>query len=170
MLQCWSDAIERACDQACVWVGQPIAAQPCDVNSGAAAPVPENRKVRVLVVDDNADAARSLGRLLSLLGKDVRVALDGQAALAELSEFPADVVLLDLGMHGMDGFETARAIRSRSELKRLPLVALTGWGQDQDKQRTTAAGFSAHLVKPVTIDQVQAAIMDAVSADSGSAG
>ena len=69
----------------------------------------ETQKVRVLVVDDNADAAHSLGRLLSLLGKEVRVALDGESGVATLENFAADVVLLDLGMHGMDGFETAQA-------------------------------------------------------------
>ena len=115
-------------------------------------------KVRVLVVDDNADAANSLGRLLSLLGKETRVATSGEAALEALRDFPADVVLLDLGMHGMDGIETARQIRTQPAWNTVRLIALTGWGQEQDKQRTVAAGFVAHLVKPVNIEQIEAAI------------
>lgn len=126
----------------------------------------ETQKVRVLVVDDNADAAHSLGRLLSLLGKEVRVALDGESGIATLENFPADVVLLDLGMHGMDGFETAQAIRARPDWNNVALIALTGWGQEQDRQRTIAAGFTAHLVKPVNIDQVETAISRAVAVPS----
>lgn len=126
----------------------------------------ETQKIRVLVVDDNADAAHSLGRLLSLLGKEVRVALDGEAGVATLENFAADVVLLDLGMHGMDGFETAQAIRARPDWNNVALIALTGWGQEQDRQRTIAAGFIAHLVKPVNIDQVETAISRAVSVPS----
>jgi CheY-like chemotaxis protein len=131
--------------------------------SGASSRNSESRKVRILVIDDNADAAHSLGRLLSLLGKEVRVALDGESGLAELESFPADVVLLDLGMHGMDGFETAQAIRARSDWNNVALVALTGWGQEQDRQRTLDAGFAAHLVKPVNIDQVEATISRAMA-------
>src|SRR5262245_13179238 len=97
--------------------------------SGAGSASSESRKIRVLVVDDNADAANSLGRLLSLLGKEVRVAHDGESGIAELESFAADVVLLDLGMHGMDGFETAQAIRARPDWNNVALVALTGWGQ-----------------------------------------
>lgn len=134
--------------------------------SGAGSRNSDSRKVRILVIDDNADAAHSLGRLLSLLGKDVRVALDGEAGIAELESFAADVVLLDLGMHGMDGFETAQAIRSRPDWNNVALVALTGWGQEQDRQRTLDAGFAAHLVKPVNIDQVEATISRAMNAPS----
>jgi len=123
----------------------------------------ETRKVRVLVVDDNADAANSLGRLLSLLGKEVRVALNGESALQTLESFAADIVLLDLGMQGMDGFDTAKAIRGRPEFNQLTLVALTGWGQEQDRQKTEAAGFAAHLVKPVNIEQVEAVIAKSIS-------
>lgn len=134
--------------------------------SGAGSRNSDTRKVRILVIDDNADAAHSLGRLLSLLGKDVRVALDGESGIAELESFAADVVLLDLGMHGMDGFETAQAIRSRPDWNNVALVALTGWGQEQDRQRTLEAGFAAHLVKPVNIDQVEATISRAMNAPS----
>jgi CheY-like chemotaxis protein len=134
--------------------------------SGAGSRNSDSRKIRILVIDDNADAAHSLGRLLSLLGKEVRVALDGEAGIAALESFAADVVLLDLGMHGMDGFETAQAIRSRPDWNNVALVALTGWGQEQDRQRTLDAGFAAHLVKPVNIDQVEATISRAMNAPS----
>lgn len=134
--------------------------------SGAGSGNSGSRKIRILVVDDNADAAHSLGRLLSLLGKEVRVALDGESAIAALESFAADVVLLDLGMHGMDGIETAQAIRARSEWNNVALVALTGWGQEQDRKRTVSAGFMAHLVKPVNIDQVEAAISQAMAIPS----
>jgi CheY-like chemotaxis protein len=129
--------------------------------SGGESPAAAARKVRILIVDDNSDAAHSLARLLSLLGKEVRVCLDGSAALAELAQSQPDVVLMDLGMHGMDGFETAKRIRDKPEWNSIPLVALTGWGQEQDKQRTSAAGFMAHLVKPVNIEQIEAAISQA---------
>jgi len=137
--------------------------------SEAASQNSASRKVRILVIDDNADAANSLGRLLSLLGKEVRVALDGESGIAQLESFPADVVLLDLGMHGMDGFETAQAIRARPDWNNVALVALTGWGQEQDRQRTVAAGFAAHLVKPVNIDQVEATITQAMALPSAMA-
>jgi signal transduction histidine kinase/CheY-like chemotaxis protein len=109
--------------------------------------VPAER--RVLVVDDNRDAADSLGALLEMLGARVRVVYDGHAALAALREFEPAVIFLDLGMPGLDGFEVARRIRQRKELRNVALVAVTGWGQEQDRRRTRAAGFDRHLVKPI---------------------
>jgi CheY-like chemotaxis protein len=113
-------------------------------------------KLRVLIVDDNEDAATTLGRLLTLLGREVRVVHDGPRAIAEVVRFEPQVILMDLGMPGMDGLETSRHIRARPAGRDIVLVALTGWGQDQDRQRTEDAGFSAHLVKPVNIDQLEA--------------
>src|SRR5438045_9662628 len=104
---------------------------------------------RILVVDDNADAATSLGRLLNLSGYEVRIAHDGPAALGEVARFSPKVVLLDLGMPGMDGFETASRIQQLIVGKDISLIAITGWGQDEDHQRTEAAGFIAHFVKPI---------------------
>jgi CheY-like chemotaxis protein len=118
------------------------------------------REPRILVVDDNVDAANSLGRLLTLLGKEVRVAHDGPAALVEVERFHPHVILLDLGMPGMNGIETARLIRAHPEWGEVMLVALTGWGQDQDRQRTDAAGFVAHLVKPVNLEQLESVLAD----------
>jgi CheY-like chemotaxis protein len=112
-------------------------------------------KPRVLVVDDNIDAANSLGRLLSLLGKEVAIAHSGEAAVTEAARFRPHVVLLDIGMPGMDGIEAAERIHSLPDGKSIVLVALTGWGQDRDREQTLAAGFAGHLVKPVQVDQLE---------------
>ena len=104
---------------------------------------------RILVVDDSTDAAQSLALLLELAGHDVRVAHDGLETLAVASEFEPEVVLLDLGMPKMDGYETARRLRNESWGQQVMLVALTGWGQQRDRERTAEAGFDLHLVKPI---------------------
>jgi|tagenome__1003787_1003787.scaffolds.fasta_scaffold19387619_1 CheY-like chemotaxis protein len=125
---------------------------------------------RILVVDDNADAATSLGRLLKLSGYDVKVAHDGHTALAEVARFRPQVVLLDLGMPGMDGLETASRIQQLAAGKELSLIAVTGWGQDEDRQRTEAAGFIAHFVKPIKITQLEAVLSRLTASDSLPAG
>jgi PAS domain S-box-containing protein len=119
---------------------------------------------RILVVDDNRDAADSLGLLLESADADVRVVYDGPSALEALSGFRPEAVLLDLGMPGMDGYETARLIRQRPEGRHIALIALTGWGQDQDRARTRRTGFDHHLVKPVDFDLLQALL---ASLDTG---
>jgi CheY-like chemotaxis protein len=95
---------------------------------------------RVLIVDDNRDAAESLGTLLKLLGADVRVVFNGPDALKTLSTHKPAVVLLDIGMPGMDGHEVARRIRQQSESQDVTLIALTGWGQEDDRHRSLLAG------------------------------
>ena len=108
---------------------------------------------RVLVVDDNVDAATTLARMLSrLYGQQVRVAHDGPAGLLAVDEFRPEIVLLDLGLPGMDGYEVARRIRSSPDRDDLLLVAVTGWGQDEDRRRSEQSGFDLHLVKPVEPD------------------
>ncbi|MHB1557814.1 MAG: PAS domain-containing hybrid sensor histidine kinase/response regulator [Isosphaeraceae bacterium] len=104
---------------------------------------------RVLVVDDNVDAAVSLGMLLKLAGQEVRVAYDGPAALRQAMDFRPQLVLLDIGMPGMDGYEVCRRIRRETALQSATVVALTGWGQDEDRRRSHEAGFDHHIVKPV---------------------
>jgi PAS domain S-box-containing protein len=104
---------------------------------------------RLLVVDDNQDAARSLAMLFKLQGHEVKVAHDGLSALNLVETFLPDVVFLDLGMPGMDGFEVARRLRQKPAHARTVLAALTGWGQREDRQRTADAGFDHHFVKPV---------------------
>jgi len=104
---------------------------------------------RILVVDDNFDSAESMAMLLKLSGHDVAIAHDGMEALTLAQEFLPDVALLDLGMPKLDGYEAARSIREQPWGQRMMLVALTGWGQAEDKRRSREAGFDAHLVKPV---------------------
>ncbi|MGZ5061132.1 MAG: hybrid sensor histidine kinase/response regulator [Usitatibacter sp.] len=110
---------------------------------------------RVLVVDDNHDAADSLGMLLQFLGAEVKVVHDGHAALEAMKTFEPAVVLLDLGMPGMNGLEVARRMREDPVARQATLVALTGWGQREDRRRTTEAGFDYHLVKPADLGTLQ---------------
>jgi CheY-like chemotaxis protein len=114
--------------------------------------------IRVLIVDDNKDAAASLARLLGALGKETRVAHDGSSALTAFAEFQPQVMFLDLGLPGMDGIETANRIRALPQGKDCVFIALTGWGEQEDRRRTSEAGFHAHLLKPLKVDQLEAAL------------
>jgi two-component system CheB/CheR fusion protein len=107
------------------------------------------RPIRILVVDDNVDAADGLKMLLELEGEEVRVAYDGESALAAARQFHPQIVLLDVGMPGMDGYEIARRLRLDPETRGTILVAITGWGQSEDRRRSMDAGIDYHLVKPV---------------------
>lgn len=107
-------------------------------------------KRRVLVVDDNADAAESLRMMLLAEGHDARVAPDGAAALAAVRSFHPEFVLLDIGLPRMDGYEVAQRIRAMSAASDIRLVAVSGWGQEEDKHRSREAGFDIHLTKPVS--------------------
>jgi signal transduction histidine kinase/DNA-binding response OmpR family regulator len=104
---------------------------------------------RILIVDDQPDGVKSLARLLRLSGHEVRTALDGPAALGELSRYRPEVVLLDIGLPGMDGYELAQSIRKQWGTESMVLIALTGYGRDEDRRRSREAGFDHHLVKPV---------------------
>jgi CheY-like chemotaxis protein len=120
-----------------------MAEKPAAYPSAAGGPA-----LRVLVADDNRDAADSLQRILALFGHEVRVAYDGAAAVKLGEEFRPRVAILDIGMPGTNGYDVARALRSRQG-ERVLLVALTGWGQESDRRRATEAGFDHHLTKPV---------------------
>jgi CheY-like chemotaxis protein/anti-sigma regulatory factor (Ser/Thr protein kinase) len=109
---------------------------------------------RILIVDDNRDAALSLGELLSLEGATVAYAFDGVDATKAASEFEPHVVLLDIGLPRLDGYGVASALRADPRAQRALIIAMTGWGQLEDKRRTAESGFDAHLVKPVSIDTV----------------
>ncbi|HYN11038.1 MAG TPA: ATP-binding protein [Burkholderiales bacterium] len=122
---------------------------------------------RILVVDDNRDAADSLGAVLRMLGAEVVVSHDGQAALDALVAFRPAAVFLDLGMPDMDGLEVARRIRARSDARDIVLIALTGWGQQDTRRQTESAGFSHHLVKPANIDVLQAVLASLARARHG---
>lgn len=113
---------------------------------------------RILVVDDNRDAADSLGMLLRMLGAEACVVYDGASALEALDGLRPELVLLDLGMPGMDGFEVARAIANRPDRAAMLLVALSGWGQPEDRVRTREAGFDHHVVKPVEVAALRSLI------------
>jgi len=113
-------------------------------------------ELSVLVVDDNKDAAESLAMLLRTAGAEIHIAHDGPTALAAFERSEPHVVLLDIGMPDMDGCEVARRLREIARPERVALVALTGWGQDEDRRRVREAGFDHHLVKPVELAALQA--------------
>jgi CheY-like chemotaxis protein len=104
---------------------------------------------RVLVADDNHDSAESLGMLLEMAGHEVRLAYDGQEALESADRFLPNVMLLDIGLPKLDGFEVASRLRKDSRHDSMLLVAVTGYGTDSDRERARAAGFDHHMVKPV---------------------
>ena len=121
-----------------------------------AGPAPAgDRQCRVLVVDDNLDAAQTLAMLLEFLGHEVRTMYDGLSALAEAVAWRPDVVLLDIGLPGMSGYEVARRIRQHPPLDGMVVVALTGYGLEADRQCSREAGFDHHLTKPVDFDEVE---------------
>ncbi|HET6422510.1 MAG TPA: response regulator [Planctomycetaceae bacterium] len=111
---------------------------------------------RVLVVDDNQDAANSLAMLLRFLGADVKVVYDGRSALKAVDEYSPAVILLDLGMPEMDGYEVANELHQRPNFGQTKLIALTGWGQEEHRRRVFSAGFDHHLVKPAEISDLKA--------------
>jgi PAS domain S-box-containing protein len=110
--------------------------------------------LRILVVDDNVDAAITLDMLLKVMGHESRVAHDGMAVMEMIAGYRPDVVLLDIGLPVMDGYEVARRLQSLKKQQPFRLVAVTGWGQDADKQRSHEAGFDLHLVKPVGLEEL----------------
>lgn len=111
--------------------------------------------MRILVVDDNVDAADSLAMLLRVAGHEVQTAYDGPAALDAALDQRPDVLLLDIGLPGFDGYELARRVRQQASLSAVMLVAMTGYGQEEDRQRSLAAGFAHHLVKPADFVKIQ---------------
>jgi PAS domain S-box-containing protein len=115
--------------------------------------------LRVLIVDDNVDAAEAMGELLQILGHEVALAKDGPAALTAAAAAPPDLILLDIGLPGMDGYEVAARLRAAGHT-RASVVALTGYGREEDLQRSRKAGFDDHLVKPVDLAKLQRVIAD----------
>ncbi len=108
-----------------------------------------SHRLKILVVDDNRDAAESLSTLLQLKGHEVRRAYDGENALQLAEEYRPQLVLLDLGMPKMNGYEACRRIREHAWGAQMTLIAVTGWGQEDDRRKSSDAGFDGHLVKPV---------------------
>jgi CheY-like chemotaxis protein len=110
---------------------------------------------RVLIVDDNADSAESMAVLLRFHGHEVRLAYNGQAALEEAHAFRPEVMFLDLDLPKVDGYEVARRLRREPAMRDMTMVAMTGYGQEEDRQRTQEAGFQSHMVKPVDFDKIE---------------
>ena len=110
---------------------------------------------RILVVDDNLDAATSMAMMLELLGNEVRTAHDGVQAIEQVEHYRPDVVLMDVGMPRLDGYEATRRIRAQPWGRDVIIIALTGWGQDDDKARSREAGCDGHLTKPVHLPDLE---------------
>jgi CheY-like chemotaxis protein len=125
---------------------------------------------RILVVDDNRDAADTLAELLKLHGHATRVAFDAPTALQVAAEFQPEAAFLDLGLPGMSGYELAQALWALPHLGALPVFAVSGYGQAEDRRRTTSQGFTGHLVKPVSSEQLAATLHDTFTASRGQAG
>lgn len=118
---------------------------------------------RILVVDDNEDTAESLGMILELSGHEVTLAHDGEQALALAAELRPEVVLLDIGLPKVDGYEVARRLRLNPDNEGMLVVAVTGYGKEEDRYRGQAAGFHHHLVKPVDPGALQALLASAAA-------
>jgi two-component system CheB/CheR fusion protein len=123
------------------------AAQP-----GAAAPAAAATPRRVLVVDDNRDSASSLRTMLRLDGHEVELALDGASALEAARRLHPEVILLDIGLPDMDGYEVARALRGDAATDSALIIAITGYGREQDREKSARSGIDAHLTKPIDMD------------------
>lgn len=114
--------------------------------------------LRILIAEDNRDSAESLKTLLEALGYEVHIAYDGEAAVRAAAALRPDVILMDIGLPGLNGFEAARRIRAEradSPGMRVLIVALTGWGQEADRRRSAAAGIDHHLIKPLDLAALQ---------------
>ncbi len=134
----------------------------------AGAPPPTRR--RILVVDDNRDAAESLATLLQLSGNETHTAHDGVEAVEAAASFRPSIVLLDIGLPKMDGYEAARKIRQQPHGEGMVLVALTGWGQDEDRRKSRSAGFDGHVVKPVDLTALTKLLVELLPAADRAAG
>lgn len=117
-----------------------------------------DRVRRVLVVDDSVDAATSMAMLLKLSSCEVEIAHDGPTALDTAGTFIPDVILLDIGLPGMNGYELAKSFRNHPTLQGVRLIAITGYGQDEDRRKSSEAGFDHHLVKPVEYETLIAVL------------
>jgi PAS domain S-box-containing protein len=143
---------------ACFTVRLPLAEGSIMPAVKAPSPSMQNRGQRVLVVDDNTDAAASLALLLKMKDYEVCTAADGEEAIEQARTFGPQIIFMDLAMPRLDGLEAARRIRALPRGKHVRIVALTGWGQEADRQRTRAAGMDHHLTKPVSLDALQSVL------------
>jgi CheY-like chemotaxis protein len=114
---------------------------------------------RILIADDNRDSADSMGMILRATGHEVEVVYDGLEAVSAARRMRPEVMVLDIGMPGMNGYDVAQAVRREPWSADTAIIALTGWGQDTDRQRSKDAGIDMHLVKPVEFDRLEAAVL-----------
>ena len=121
----------------------------------------------MLVVEDNIYAAKSFATLMRLDGHEVQIAHDGPMALQMATTFQPDVILLDIGLPGIDGYEVAKRLRGQDEFRETRIIAMTGYGQPEDRRRSKESGIDYHLVKPVKIDVVRSLLARENSADLG---
>lgn len=115
----------------------------------------QQKRRRIMVIDDNKDAAESMSMLFELWGHEVKCAYDGRTALEAAAQYCPDAVFLDIGLPGMDGYEIAERLREQPQSAQTVLVAITGYGQDEDRRRSREAGIDHHLVKPVAPETLQ---------------
>jgi len=138
----------------------PLASELCDAAVPVIASPPQAKppasRLQILVVDDNGDSADSLALLLSLSGHETHIARDGPQALARAEALRPQAILLDLGLPGLSGYEVCRRLREAPWTASTPIIAITGWGQDDDRQRSKEAGFDGHLVKPIVLAELTA--------------
>jgi len=136
----------------------PLAVGPAPAQARPAAASAAKKRLSVVVIEDNQDIRDTLGTLLTLLGHEVRTAPDGKRGTDLILAAPPDVALVDIGLPGVSGYEVARAIRELLPARRVRLIALTGYGQASDRERAIAAGFDAHLLKPIPADALERAL------------
>jgi two-component system, sensor histidine kinase len=120
------------------------------------------RAAKVLIVDDSVDAAEMLAAFVAMKGATPYLAHDGAAAVKMAADVQPDVILLDIGMPGIDGYEACRQLRADPRSAGAFIIALTGWGQDQDKRRAKECGFDEHLTKPADLDVVEQLLLEAM--------
>jgi CheY-like chemotaxis protein len=140
---------------------------PAEPTRGSAATEQIPRALRVLIVDDNVDTAQALGRLLTRAGHQIVLAHDGAQALDRVRETMPQAIVLDIGLPGMDGFEVVRQVRRESGSAGTLIIAVTGYGQDDDRNRALSAGFDHHLTKPVNLDELKRLLADGVRRERG---
>lgn len=132
-----------------------------DVNAPTTTAIkPARQAFRILVVDDNLDSALSLAMMLSIMGHETRTAHDGESALATAEAFLPDVVLLDIGLPKLNGYEVAQRIRQQPWGTSMFLIAVTGWGQEEDRQRSSEVGLNVHMVKPIEAGALEQLLSD----------
>jgi CheY-like chemotaxis protein len=159
----WAESVGRGTGST-FKIRLPLTTAPESSSASEQTPVSNQRRCRILIIEDDADAAESFRMLLQACGHQVGVALDGPAAFELAHQLRPEVVLCDLGLPGsMDGHAVARALRGDSDLAGARLVALSGYGQEEDQRRSAESGFDRHLTKPVGIQELQRVVDELMS-------